>query len=58
MEFEKVQKFAGALHLVCQIPIAIHIAHSEYVNSLIHWILPYEYLITLKWLTFTDPHLF
>lgn len=36
MEFEKVQKFAGALHLVCQIPIAIHIAHSEYVNSLIH----------------------
>lgn len=37
MEFAEVQKFAGALHLVCQIPVVIHIARSEYVNSLIHW---------------------
>lgn len=57
-EFAKVQKFAGALHLVCQIPVVICIAHLEYMDSLIHWILPYEYLITLKWLTFTDPHFF
>lgn len=57
-EFSKVHK--SARNLSFSVPNPNYPVHCtfEVCNGLIHCLLPYEYLITLKWLTFTDPYHF